>query len=265
MEQLHHLDEGEGRAIVFLHGFTLDHTMWTEQRTALRDEYRVITIDLPGHGESAAIIGPRSPTDETLRVVDALGIEQAVFVGSSLGGTVAIDLAIERPTLVQTLVLLDPVLLARDGGPSPEQAALADLAQRGDVAEARALWLARDPFQATRANPRAAARLRAMLAGYQAGHWLGRVRDLWLHAPHSERLPALQMPVVVAAGAEGGVRGVAMAREIARLCPLSRFELLESVGHLVALEAPDRLTRLLRDALMWSVRGASRLKPSNDQ
>jgi pimeloyl-ACP methyl ester carboxylesterase len=251
-EHLGHLDEGEGPVVVFLHGFTLDRTMWNEQVLALRSRYRVLAIDLPGHGSSKAVAGARSSARDTLELLDALCIERAIIIGSSLGGTVALDLAIERPALVQALVLLDPILLATGGGPSPEQAALVDLAQRGDLEGARARWLGREPFKATRENAPAALRLVAMVGTYQGGHWLGDVRDQWLHAPHNERLAELKMPIVVAAGAGGGPRGAAMAREIARLCPRSRFELLEHVGHLVAIEDPDRLTRLLWEALTWS-------------
>jgi 3-oxoadipate enol-lactonase len=248
MEQLTHFDEGSGPAIVFLHGFTLDRTMWDEQRTELRSVYRVVAVDLPGHGGSSAILGTRSPAQDTLRVLDAGRIEHAVIVGSSLGGAVAIDIALERPSLVKSLVLLDPVLLGT-GGPNPEQVGLAELAQRGELEEARARWLERQAFQATRENPHARERLYTMVAGYQGGHWLGRVRDQWLHAPHTTRLSTLSMPVHVIVGARSGDRGVAMARDMARLCSRARLTLLDDVGHLVAIEAPDRLTRLLRERM----------------
>jgi pimeloyl-ACP methyl ester carboxylesterase len=244
-----YLDEGSGPAIVLLHGFSLDRTMWDEQRLALCTSHRVLAIDLPGHGASASMVGEHSPAREVLRCLDAVGIERAVVVGSSLGGSVAIDLALERPSVVRSVVLLDPILFGATTGPNPEQAALAEMAQAGDLEQARARWLARPSFEATLQNPRAAALLRAMLARYEGGHWLGRVRDEWLHAPHTERIPCIALPVSVVVGARGGPRGVAMARETARLWPGARLEVLDDTGHLVALESPDYLSQFLRSVL----------------
>lgn len=73
-----------------------------------------------------------------------------------------------------------------------------------------------------------------------------------MHAPHSERLGELAMPVVVAAGQRGGPRGVGMAQDIARRCQNARFVLMDGVGHLVSIEAPDRLMHLLREVLSSS-------------
>jgi pimeloyl-ACP methyl ester carboxylesterase len=245
---LGYLDVGSGAAIVFLHGFTLDRTMWDEQRVALCQDYRTLAFDLPGHGTSADLSGDLSPGLEVLRCLDNAGVKRAGFIGSSLGCAVAIDIALERPSVVEALVLLDPILLGTPAA-NPEQAAIAELARQGNLEGARARWLDRPSFQATLHDEQAARRLRSMIARYPGGHWLGQVRDVWLHAPHTEKLPGIRHPVNVIAGARGGTRGVEMAREIARLCPHTQLEVVAEVGHLVALEAPGFLTRFLRRVL----------------
>lgn len=96
----------EGPPIVFVHGTRLCRTMWRAQMDDLRDTYRVVALDLPGHGRLAD--RPFTVTDASDEL--ALAIEEAagghaIVVGLSLGGYVAMDLAARRPELVRGLVL----------------------------------------------------------------------------------------------------------------------------------------------------------------
>ena len=81
-------DDGQGPPIVFLHAFPLNRTTWEPQVAGLRDRYRVITIDLRGHGESDAPMW-RYTLDQFAEdingLLDHLGIAQATFVGLSMG------------------------------------------------------------------------------------------------------------------------------------------------------------------------------------
>ena len=96
----------DGAAIVFVHGTRLTRTAWTAQLDGLSDAYRVIAMDLPGHGSLAdrrfTIAGA---ADELARVIERAASGQAVVVGLSLGGYVAMDLAARRPELIRGLVL----------------------------------------------------------------------------------------------------------------------------------------------------------------
>ncbi len=93
-------------AIVFVHGTRLTRSSWRAQVDALADSYRVIALDLPGHG----VLRDRPFTlagaaDELARVIGQAAGGRAVIVGLSLGGYVAMDLAARRPELVRGLVL----------------------------------------------------------------------------------------------------------------------------------------------------------------
>ncbi len=94
-------DTGTGLPIVFLHAFPLNRTMWAVQEAALSLQFRVITIDLRGHGESDAPLWHYSldqAADDVRALLDHLSITQALFVGLSMGGYGAFKLALSHPT-----------------------------------------------------------------------------------------------------------------------------------------------------------------------
>jgi pimeloyl-ACP methyl ester carboxylesterase len=93
-------------AIVFVHGTRLTRTMWRPQMDDLRDTYRVIAVDLPGHGALAdQPFTMATAAAEVGRAIGQAAGGRAVVVGLSLGGYVAMDLAARRPELVRALVL----------------------------------------------------------------------------------------------------------------------------------------------------------------
>ncbi len=93
-------------AIVFVHGTRLTRTMWRPQLAELRDTYRVVALDLPGHGALAdQPFTIEGAADELARVIEEAADGRAVVVGLSLGGYVAMDLASRRPELIRGLVL----------------------------------------------------------------------------------------------------------------------------------------------------------------
>jgi pimeloyl-ACP methyl ester carboxylesterase len=101
-------DTGKGNAVVLLHGFLENQTMWQNLAPALSKKYRVITIDLLGHGESGCM-GYVQSMEENAEVVRAvlskLRIRKAIFVGHSMGGYVALAFAELYPEKVRGLVL----------------------------------------------------------------------------------------------------------------------------------------------------------------
>jgi pimeloyl-ACP methyl ester carboxylesterase len=101
-------DNGKGTAVVLLHGFLENQTMWKHLTPELSKKYRVISIDLLGHGETGCLGYVHSMEDnaEAVRgVLSELKIRKAVLVGHSMGGYVALAFAELYPTLVKGLVL----------------------------------------------------------------------------------------------------------------------------------------------------------------
>lgn len=107
-----YVDEGKHDAlpIVFLHGMAFDHQMWQPQIQAFRDEFRVVTYDLRGHGRSGDGDGQftyRHLADDLAALLDHLRIEKAVLCGLSMGGAIAFRAHELHPDRVRALVLCD--------------------------------------------------------------------------------------------------------------------------------------------------------------
>jgi len=100
--------EGKGEPLVMIMGFTASRIGWMPQRPFFRKYFRIITFDNRGAGKSDKPPGPystRMMADDTVKLMDALGIEKAHIMGLSMGGMIAQELAINHPQRVMKLVL----------------------------------------------------------------------------------------------------------------------------------------------------------------
>src|SRR4051794_31840791 len=115
-------EAGPGPAVVLLHGFPLNRTMWAQQLTQVGTAYRVIAPDLRGHGSTPAPAGVYTMDEmagDVLETLDALGLNVPVVLGGlSMGGYVALAAVARAPERFRALMLLD----TRAGADTPEAA-----------------------------------------------------------------------------------------------------------------------------------------------
>lgn len=134
---------GHGPTIVLIHGTNLDRRMWTDDAGWLQHQATVLRYDLRGQGSSAYPVEKFSNHRDLIALLEELKIESATLVGLSAGVQVALDVALEAPQLVQSLVLVSPSLL---GYPPTEMPAfftdLMTALEAGDFAKANEVLLA---------------------------------------------------------------------------------------------------------------------------
>lgn len=108
---VHYSAQGSGPAIIFVHGWTCDETSWSGQVPAFAGKYRVVTLDLPGHGKSDPPAENRFSmrlfADAVEAVRKATGAKRAVLVGHSMGAVVIRQYALDHPGHVAGLVAVD--------------------------------------------------------------------------------------------------------------------------------------------------------------
>ncbi len=114
---IHYTTTGKGPAIVLLHGFLENLTMWAGLEAQLSKNYQVICIDLLGHGKTDCIGSVHTMdamAEAVLAVINQLKINKAVFIGHSMGGYVALALAEKAPTIFEGLCLMNSTFEADD-------------------------------------------------------------------------------------------------------------------------------------------------------
>jgi 2-succinyl-6-hydroxy-2,4-cyclohexadiene-1-carboxylate synthase len=232
--------------IVLLHGFTQSGRSWAPTVAALAERYRALAPDIRGHGAAAAV-RPVS-FDAVHADVLARAPDRFALAGYSMGGRIALQLALAAPERIERLTLIGASPGIADAGERRARRAADDaLADRieGEGIEAFAarwaalpLWDGQPPAVAAAAQ---AERLRQSPAGLAAalrGLGTGAMAPLW------DRLGELRMPVALLAG-ERDAKFRALAVRMAAHVPHADLHVVAGAGHAAQLEAPAAVARLL--------------------
>jgi pimeloyl-ACP methyl ester carboxylesterase len=214
---------------------------WTDQLHGLGHTLSVLAVDLPGHGESdpsaAASVDDYARAVEGM--VDALGLGPVIAAGHSLGGAVAIALAGRRPDAVRGLVLLSSCakvphtdgvaerILASLPGPLRRMIVFS-MAKRilfAPGAPARAVALGMDELRACPPE--------TLLKDVRAG----KAMDV------ADRVARLDVPALIMCGSRDRLIPPELSESLHRLIPRSRLCIVEGAGHMLPLEAPDRVNQ----------------------
>lgn len=110
--QLYYEERGQGKPLIFLHGASLDLHQWKRQIEHFSSSYRVIALDARGHGKSSLPAGKVSPDvfwQDVVAMMDFLCIPKAIICGLSMGGHVAIQVAINAGEQVERIILIGAI------------------------------------------------------------------------------------------------------------------------------------------------------------
>jgi len=245
-------DQGDGDALVLLHGVASSRLIWRRVCGPLASRRRVISVDVPGFGSSHPA-GPGFELDAVAdRLADGLALDRIDLVGHSLGGAVAVAVAARHPELVRRLVLVAPAGLApRAVGVAALLGAAAELAtqarsvlgyQLADHTAAR--WAM---FAATVADPGALhpddARL--ILAASDGGRRIADGVRQALAADLRDDLAAAPMPVGLMWGTDDRVVPYSGLEALRELRPDAAVETLPGTGHIPHVERPAEFVAAL--------------------
>lgn len=236
--QIHSTTHGVGpKTLIFVHGWTCDESSWTEQVPAFEKTYRVITIDLPGHGKSGA------PKDAALsmslfaRAVEAVraetGAEKVVVVGHSMGVPVIRQYARMFPTHVAALVPVDGPL-RRSGSPPPNPETMMGASGlknreamiRGMFGPSASAAMKEQVVKMMLAPPEATA-TQAMASMYEPSIWTDEV---------------MRYPVLAIYADKSGAND---PQYLKKVFPNGSATEIAGTGHFVMLEKPAEFNRLL--------------------
>ena len=242
-------DEGQGPPVVFLHAFPLNRTMWEPQVAALSDRYRVVTIDLRGHGESDAPMWRYTLdqfADDVHGLLEHLGIARATFVGLSMGGYILFALYRKHPEPFQALVLADTRATADTPEAKAARFSMAQIAYRRGVSVIADLMLPKLLSPAS-CEHRTDLRdhLRGIITGNQVSGIVGDLMAMEERPDSTPLLPAISVPTLVIVGEEDLASPPEEVEAMAKQIPGATFVRISLAGHLSNMENPGAFNAAL--------------------
>lgn len=257
MNDLYREQAGDGPPVVLVHESIGDSRMWDPQWQTFPRSHRTIRYDLRGFGRSPIEPGVFSHARDLVGLLDEVELERASLVGGSLGGRVALEVAVAEPERVEKLVLMNPALPGFDwsqeteAGWEEEEAAL----ERGDLDEAvevnLRMWVDGAGRSAEDVDPGVRERVREMqLRAFELQAPLGdQAREELLVPDLGERLEEVWAPTLVLTGEEDRPDIQSIAKLLAEAIPGAQRGSIPDAAHIPSLERPDVFDELVLDFL----------------
>jgi 3-oxoadipate enol-lactonase len=247
-EHLRYRDEGRGRAVLLVHGWTLDLDMWGEQAAALASEFRVVRLDRRGFGLSSGLPSPARDQADVLALCEHLGLDSIAMVGMSQGAGVVLEFARSYPQMISCIVLDGPPqLAARDGtfgSPDIPYTYYRELAQSQGIEAFRREWSGHALARLRTPNPDTRALLAHMIARYRGGDLIDREGSAG-GAP-SAQFDSVDRPVLVINGEFDLESRKRFARQLSGLLRRIEYAEISDAGHLCNLDNPRAYNETLR-------------------
>lgn len=239
--------EGQGRPVILLHAFAVNGAMWFPQVPALTAAgYDVICVDQRGHGQSSA---PPSPytipqmADDIYQLIAQLKLDRACVVGLSMGGRVAMRLALDHPQDVAALALVsaksEPAREIQG-----ELDALVQRAEQGEVASVVEKWYDERYQRLAVYAPDLNRKLKAEWRQKSGSGFIGAARAIIEMESMTTRISEIRAPTLAVAGALDSPCHPFVAW-YERSIPDCRGVIVPEAAHFVNIEQPERFNDLL--------------------
>ena len=239
------IDTAGKPTLVFVHGFAADKDSWSMYTRQFHKEYRIIAVDLPGHGESDKDLdrdyGIQVQTDRLAKFVKALNIEKCHMIGNSMGGHITLNFAVKYPELLDSIALINnagvlmedktEVTLAIEAGENP-----LEMKSPEDVARQMALVMYKPAY------------IPGVLkkAMYQRAQQDKPILDkiFWTLVEQgadtalNEQLGNVTVPTCILWGRHGRIIDVSTVAVLEEHLANSSSEIIEEAGHVPMLEKP---------------------------
>jgi 3-oxoadipate enol-lactonase len=238
-------DHGIGQPVLFLHAFPLNRSMWEGEIAALLQEnrYRLVAPDWRGFGESdipTAVSTMELFADDVAALMDALGMQDAILCGLSMGGYAAFAFLRKYPQRVKGLILADTRPQADTAEARANRENVARLAETQGSSAVAELQIPRLITDDTRQHHREIEmRLRQMMNAATVLGIAAASRGMAERPDSTDLLTTISCPTLVVAGEHDVLTPPAVAQDYATEIPGAQFVVIPAAGHLSNLEQPQ--------------------------
>jgi pimeloyl-ACP methyl ester carboxylesterase len=243
--RLYYEEAGEGPPLVMIHGGLLDRRMWDGQFETFARSHRAIRYDVRAHGLSRADSVEFADHDDLLRLMDSLRVSQAVIMGLSMGGQIAIDFALTNPERVRGLVLVGPGMSGWDFDSDEiaryfeEMTAAVEAEDFATVVEVFTQWWCDGPHREPEQVDSVVRRRVLDMLGGSGQRWEFMDLVSGLDPPAVDRLDEIRVPTLAVVGSID-VRDVQeIVDHIVEQIPGAQRVVIPDVAHMVNMEQPE--------------------------
>lgn len=251
---VHYVDKGgNGPALIFVHGWSCDSVFWQHQAEAFSDDYRVLLVDLPGHGESG------KPEIEytiplfggaVLAVMDHAGVDKAVLAGHSMGFPVIREAWRMEPSRVQALISVDGAMLEIPGDQAEKEQRQKENKAFLKQFEGPGYQEFVRQFVGSMHNEKTPAEIREQVIAWMLGtpDYVGRSAMRNFADPSVWKEDVVGVPIL-AVYADMPWLEPDFEAKMRKLFPVFTYRKMSGVGHFLMLEKPDEFNAILKDFL----------------
>jgi pimeloyl-ACP methyl ester carboxylesterase len=260
--ELNYYEQGAGEPLVFIHGLGGNADRWRLQMETLSNNYRVLAMDLRGHGQSGywadVPVSIRAFADDVIALLDRLCLEQAHICGLSLGGMIALEIFARYAPRVKSLILADTTAFF----PPPQaQEELLGLFDRLDMAAWAALLAGRILRREAPAEQRQEV-IQMLAANRRDLYRAGLVAAL--DSDYRWVLPLIDLPTLILVGEEDQATPIGYAEYLQANIRGSVLQVIPQAAHLSNLENPAAFNRQI-SAHLQKCKGREKASPSADR
>lgn len=242
----HYLEQGSGEPLVLIHGVGMQALAWYPQIDDLASGFRVISVDMPGHGKSDALdanAGLPQFVDWAIEFIETLGVGPVNLAGHSMGSLIAAGVTVTRPDLVKRVAVLNGVYRrTREARDAVLRRAAELRSGTIDIATPLRRWFGSSESQRVAARKVASWLESVNPAGYATAYAAFANGD----EVYADRWHSIACPALVLTGSDDPNSTPEMARQMARAAPDGRAVVIENERHMVNLTAPGEVNRALR-------------------
>lgn len=244
---------GQGDNIVLIHGAFDNLDMWYNQVPIFSNKYRVITYDLRGFGKTESPEGEYSISlfaEDLYEFSKAIGIESGIYIGFSLGGSIAVHLAIEHPEIVKAIVMANSSAGLAVTTPPPNAQerfqTIQDLLDKGEIRKAAEMMTAAalSPNFSSK-NPAEFERYVRVKLQNDPQTFARVMRSLRREVSKPD-VNRLICPTLIIVGENDSVMGPEQGKQVQQAIPNSKLAVV-AAGHASAIERPDQFNTVVLD------------------
>ncbi len=252
--QINYTDVGSGQPVVLLHGFPLDHAMWTPQISALSETARVIAPDLRGFGQSTLThddakngVEMHQYAADVASLLDKIGVKEPVILcGFSMGGYVLWQFALRYPQRVKAIVLCDTRAAADSAEARQGRLKTADEVLKSGTKPLIESMLPKLLSKGTLSQrPEVVTQVTQIMRACEPSAVAAALRGMAQRDDVTSQLSQITQPALIIVGAEDAISPPAEMRGMAELIPNVQFVEIPEAGHMTTLENPGAVSEAM--------------------